>query len=263
LRGRGIYLRNGDMDIAATMRQAELLFHRRPEGAGAEPTSWSRVLNDVFGYESQYSADMPIALMVGVTPAYPIDPIAIDDETDWEFRRLYFSLLQTQQEPLTEPHGVIYAPFLYDSATKDASFACAYDDGSAGFRLNLSKGLRAESDVLDLNDAARKLWHALSVIPGWPRESCKYRGSLLCRIAVGNLENVYATIPYPGSQPEVPPIRNRLLGWAIETELDATTDLDGLIDRALASLARQLQFRRYRDLQWNIFDALDHFRRGW
>jgi len=83
---------------------------------------------------------------------------------------------------------------------------------------------------------------ALQFAQAWPHDVCRYRGSLLARVAITGLANVAIERPEAWESPfAMPTIRNRLMTWSFETEWEGS-DLSDLIQESLLSLARQLQF---------------------
>ncbi len=205
LRDQGIYIRNDDADRRASVREIEDLLNRRITAADQFQTPWSRTLRNTFT-RSQLIWEAPPILMIGLTPAFSIDPITIDHHSDRLFTDLCLTLFGGQEYPVTEPDGIAYNPYLHEHVEgKDEHppFACGYADGSIGIRdiidfLSTWPEGRPRPLPLDLSHVWRKTRQFLITAQRWPRDVCHYGGPLVCRIALTNLVDTIAVVPDTG-----------------------------------------------------------------
>jgi len=230
------------------------------------PSPWSEVLRDTFAFGNQFLSNLSPVLMLGLTPQTSVAPMTLNDHSTRHFRRLCRDLFDGDRYVITSDHSVFYASYLADSdvaspdarVPHDGAFACAYDDGSCGVRWAISHDGTKDVDFVGV---WRLLASWLRTMEQWPRQICGYDGPLRCKIGLGNLADAFATVPLPvdglfaglpfaddleGGAPE---FRNRLPSWSIEVAWDRDANVDDLIDAALASLARTLQFWHYDSLR--------------
>jgi hypothetical protein len=170
------------------VREIQALFARRAEAVPETQLPWVRVQRDTL-LLSLHDEVQPPVLMVGLTPAFPIEPITVNEETDERFNQLCYALFGARDLVVREPDGIAYAPYLYDGALVYPPFACAYADGSIGARVSVAPGRERQDKLWVLSFfqfwslLRRKLLTALR----WPYEVCRYGGPVICRIALGNL----------------------------------------------------------------------------
>ncbi len=100
LRDHGIYLRGGkDGDRRASVREIQMLFKRGVPLSQAEAMPWARTQRQVFSHlAGQHIADHLPFLMIGLTPAFPIEPVALDAARDRAFRDLYWRMFSQYGE---------------------------------------------------------------------------------------------------------------------------------------------------------------------
>ncbi len=252
-RGIGIYIRVADADRLASVRQIGELFNRREAEGGV--LAGDMRYRAVFAWAQEHQPDKPPILMVGLAPAFPIEPITLSEESDAQFLRIGMDLFYADYV-VFEPHGIVYDPGAYGRDPEPGRFGCAYDDGTIGVQVRLATVDRAETGSPYLPDAAPtrdmdilSLWktvrQTLEVAAHWPRDACGYGGPLRCRLSLGNLANVGLTLP-PGWVHELRPrSRNRQPGWSAVVEWAKGDDVNDLLAEQFALLARQLQFPYY------------------
>ncbi len=252
LRNKGIYLRAGDSDRLATLRELAILFGASLPSDGSANSPWSQILANVFSREQIHKPEIAPYLMVGLTPVFPLEPVTMDEDRDEQFHMLCAPLFMTIPFLVKLSRGIMHAPYRDERTREDESVGYAFDEGSIACTVNLSPGDRmSESDVpwqLSLVDLWRTLHRMLTTSARWPRNAFTYDGPLICRIALGNIAGAVAVglessrinrINIPAGA------RNRLPGWSIEHEWTNSTDAHDIIEEVLAPLARQLQFPNY------------------
>lgn len=240
LRTQGIFIRNGDMDLRASVREIEALFARRTQSSSEAVQPWHRVMVDVFGYTADVNLG-PQHCMIGLAPAFPIEPIALTDEVGHIFRELTVKLFGSDGPYTFLQDGVAYTPQRQNS-DPDVPYACAYADGTIGLRALLHLGPPAPQH-LPLPGVWLRLREALLLAQRWPCDVCHYGGPLLCRVAITGLANVSIEHPAPWTIPiAMPTVRNRIMTWETDAEWDGGRTVDDLLEEILVSLARQLQY---------------------
>lgn len=214
---------------------------------------WSHILHDVFIRAQMPNPELAPCVMVGLTPANPLDPITMDDEIDERFGKLCFQLFHSSAFLVKLDQGVMHAPFRNDATRNDDSVGYAYNEGSIGVALNLHPGQRNDNPNVPWNISLVHIWRTLHRLltwsAWWPRNTFAYDGPLHCRIALGNLTNVVAYGLHRSELPISATALNNLPGWTQERTWDSPTDAHDLIEDVLASLARQLQFPNYRAIK--------------
>lgn len=258
IRDEDIYLRNGDMDRRAKVREIAALFDRRIEDSRNLPTPWKKARDTIFGYQTQHAPEEPATLMIGLTPAFPIDSIPLTDDTDQQFERMCLSVFRSSDQLVTEPDGILfYRPF---DQSPDNRTACAFNEGSVGFRGNLEHGRERLADgslvrLLDLSHLWFNMRRALEVAYRWPHETCGCNGPLLCRMAIGNLSDVLAMYAVNGEVKAQSSQPSRSSSWGVEVEWDQNVSIDDLIERNFVSIARTMQFPRSHELLSQLREA--------
>jgi len=268
-RGQGIFIRNGESDATASVREIIELIGRRDANTDHEETAWERTRNDTFVYTTQDNQQLPPILMIGLTPAFPIPAIAIDSQSDRGFQNICMSLYGQEYYPVMKPDGIIYSIGEYGSNVPYAPFACAYADGSVGVQdsdelfasWRWGEERRASPYPVSLPQLWRRMSSLLTQAQRWPREVCNYDGPLVCRLALGNICNTIAVIPdeWWSYSTVIRPrqvVPNRSTGWSIDTEWDQGVSVKDLIERNLIPLARQLQFGHYHAFKNKIMDTI-------
>lgn len=243
INGEDIYIRTGDMDRRAKVREIASLFERRAEQGITDEPPWAQIVINVFGYEASTLLG-PQHLMVGLRPVFPIDPISASDQMDDTFRRMCVEHFGPDRPFTLGSNSVTYAPIL-PGGNPDGPYACAYTDGTVGIRTLLHLGPPAP-EQLQLPGLWIRMRDTLQLAARWPRDVCRYGGPLLCRIAITGLRNVTVAHPHPWTTViALPTSQNKLMTWWDEMEWDSGNDVNNVIDRSLASLSRQLQFPSY------------------
>jgi len=268
-RGQGIFIRNGESDATASVREIIELIGRRDASAAHEETPWERTRNDTFVYTTQNNQQLPPVLMIGLTPAFPIPAITIDSRSDRGFQDICMSLYGQDYYPVMKPDGIILSVGDYKPDVPYAPFACAYADGSIGVQdsddISPSWRWGEEKRASPYPLSLPHLWHRMAFLltqaQRWPREVCGYSGPLVCRLALGNITNTIATIPdeWWSRSTVIRPrqvVPNRSTGWFIDTEWDQGMSVKDLIERDLSPLARQLQFGHYHAFKNKIMDTV-------
>lgn len=253
LRDKGVYLRAGDSDRLATLRELAALFGASLPREGSADSPWSQILRNVFSREQLYKPEIAPYLMVGLNPAFPLEPVTMDETRDAEFSSLCVPLFMTSPFLVLLSRGIMHAPSLNEPTREDDSIGYAFDEGAIGVSINLSPGQRniARDPPLRINLIYlwQTLYRLLTGAARWPRDTFAYDGPLICRIALGNITDIVAVGP-DSSRRDIPAgARNKLPGWSVEREWDSSTGADDVIEEALASLARQLQFPNYQTIK--------------
>ena len=259
VREHGIYIRGGkDGDRRAGVAEIERLFDVRSRLGPPEETLWSVAQRKVFMHLSANLGDYLPFLMVGLTPAFPIEPIAIDDSTDDRFQMLCWRIFPGYQGSLVaEPDGIAYAVASADRLiAEQPPYACVYADGSIGARSVFSYGKswdagRPEMVQLSITHMWKMLRGMVEALAPWPREQGAYDGPLTCRVAVGNLGGTVAVLPSATSGLRVlardtPVTPSGLPGWQHRAEWERGVSIDDFLEPLVAKLARQLQYRLFR-----------------
>lgn len=263
LRGKGIYLRVGADDRLATLRQLADLFGTSLPSEGRMDAPWSQVRRNIFSREQIHKPEVAPYVMVGLTPAFPLDPLAMDEQTDESFFMLCVQLFGKPPFLVRLEQGIMHVPYRDEATRDDESEVQAFNEGSVGVAVNLhpgeTNGTSGEPWTIRLFPLWRTLYHLLTCTAAWPRQTFGYDGPLLCRIALGNIANTVAGGLHQYYDPIIPAgARNTLPRWAVEREWNSTTDAHDLIEDVLASLARQLQFPNYQAIKKELRTAANH-----
>jgi len=272
-RGQGIFIRNGERDATASVREIIELIGRRDASTRHEDTPWERIGSSTFAYTSQDDQRLPPILMIGLTPAFPIPPIPIDNQSDRGFQNICLSLYGQEYYPVMQPDGITYSVGAHKPMAPAAPVvtAHAYADGSIGVRdsdeifssWRWGEEVRASPYEVDLPHLWRRIALLLTQAQRWPRDVCGYDGPLVCRLALGNIANAIATIPdeWWSRSTAIRPrqiVPNPSRGWSIDTEWDQGMSVKDVIERSLPPLARQLQFGHYHAFKNKIMEAIEH-----
>lgn len=266
LRRVGVFVRTGEEDRQASVRDLEALFARRTYTPDQTRAHWSDVALFNFAYASQDRAREAPVVLVGLTPHFPGEPVEIDDRVDGEFARLCDMLFEGHHALIETSHGVFYDPYQYQQALDPtsqpdgSSYACAYDDGSVGLRRKASyqyHTLGGPPRQLELAPLWSDMRALLTAAERWCRHACRVEGPLRYQLSVGNLVDAVVTLPSgmiyePTDRPLFPVMPNRLPSWTAQGEWEQDETIDDLIERQLGSLARQLQCSFYRGKQAHI-----------
>jgi len=263
LRKVGVFVRTGEEDRHAGVRDLEALFERRPQGSTEERTRWSDVTLYNFAYAGQDRPGEAPVVLAGLTPLFPGEPPEMDDETDAVFAGLCDTLFGSHHALREVPHGVVYDPYQYQQALDPlsqpdgSSYACAYDDGSVGVRRGASYQyymLGGPPRRLELASLWSDLRALLTEMERWCRQVCLVEGPLRYQLSVGNLVDAVVALPsgviYESpDRPLFPVMPNKVPYWTVRGEWEQDETVDDLIERQLGSLARLLQCPFYRSKQ--------------
>lgn len=261
---RMIYVRNGEDDRLATVREIEALFTYREGAEGHQLAPWDLLRRTVFGAEHSVSAGSAPYAMIGLTPVFPIEPVSVDEDTDSTFEGICIGLgFDARHRLIRDVNGATYAPSLIPQGRRDdPTYATYYNDGSIGIGRYLGDNPKRPISETWLKLRLDYVWRIfrelLEAAETWPREYCKYRGPILCRIAIGSLDNVVAVEPGGGDAIGYLAgtlVANQMPSWSTQFEWDTATEIDSLLGQYLGSLARQLQFPLYRTYREMILAA--------
>ncbi len=258
LDNRLIHIRNGEDDPLATVTEIEALFRRRVDRAVDAATPEKMMEMNVFDYAALASQDDPQCLIIGLTPAFPAPIIPANIETDSAFKRICLDVFRENEAIIRHPRGITYLPSLDPNRRDNPSCAMAFDNGSIGIRRPLGIHRAARIELAGVWQIMREiLYHAAR----WPRSIFHYGGPLICQFAVSNIDGVTvgdeATPRWIFEVAE--PFRNRMKAWYDEHEWSAGMARDDVIEPALHSLARQLQYPYFQA----IADAKRDETEGW
>jgi len=254
LRKKGIYVRVADADRLASVREIEALFQRRiaPAPGHAQETGWERTLRNVFVPAGAAQRERPPFVMCALTPAFPIEPIVVDQRGDDFFGRLCLNAfsMHVSSALLRLADGIVFDPSRLPNAAASPPYppyACAYGDGAIGLQWTLGLGEPRSLDTpqrLDVIGTWRFLRTFVVAATTWPREACGYEGPLTCRIALGNIDNTIMVAPdgLLGPSARMSLILNSDPQWLRQIEWGRNEPIDDALAGLMASLARQLQF---------------------
>jgi len=254
LRKKGIYVRIADADRLAGVREIEALFQRRVGLApgDAEETGWERALRNVFVPAGAARRERPPFVMCALTPAFPIEPIVVDQRGDDFFARLCLTAfaMHTSSALLRLADGVVFDPSRLPNAAPYGPYppyACAYGDGAIGLQWTFGLGDPRSPDTpqrLDVIGTWQFLRKFVVAAATWPRALCGYEGPLTCRIALGNIDNTIMVAPDAvlGPAARLSSILNSDPQWLRQIEWSRDEPIDDVLAEMMASLARQLQF---------------------
>lgn len=254
LRGKGIYLRVDADDRLATLRELAAFFGSSLPSNGGTDSPWSQVCRNIFSREQIDKPEVAPYVMVGLTPAFPLDPIAMNDETDESFYLLSVRLFGGTPFLVKLEDGIIHAPYRDEATRDDENEAFAFNEGSIGAAISLypkkTNNTWEDHRTIYFVPLWRQLHRLLTCTALWPRQTLGYDGPLLCRIGLGNIANTVAGGLHRFYDPIIPAgARNTLPRWAVEREWDSATDAHDLIEEVLAPLARQLQLPNYQGIK--------------
>jgi len=257
LRKKGIYVRVADADRLASVREIEALFQRRigPASGDADETGWERAIRNVFVPAGMAQRERPPFAMCALTPAFPIEPVVVDEQSDAFFARLCLDGfgLRVSRALLRLDDGAVFDPYRLPNAAGYPPYVCAYGDGAIGFQWTFGLGEPRPADGparLDVVETWRLLRKFIVAAAMWPHRLCRYEGSLTCRIALGNIDNTILTVPdeWLVESERVPLIVNPSPQWLRQIEWGRDEPIDDVLVGQMASLARTLQFPHFRDL---------------
>jgi hypothetical protein len=227
------------------IRSLDVSIHRSAD------SSWPQVLRNIFGREHIDKPEVAPYVMVGLTPALPLARIPMDDQTDQVFYMLCVQLFGRPPFLMKLEDGIIHVPYRNEETRDDESEVHAFDEGSIGAAVSLyPPGSRGDRRTIHLIPLWKRIYHLLTCTALWPRQAVGYDGPLRCRIALGNIADTVAGGVHEHYDSIVPVgARNRLPGWAVEREWDRATNAHDIIEDALASLTRQLQYSGYQNIK--------------
>jgi hypothetical protein len=110
LREHGVFIRVGDQDRHATVRDLQALCDRRARTIAPPPSPWNEVLNRIFAFLPALDSALPPVLAVALTPTFPIPSVILNPGTDAVFADILREGLGENEPPFLEPRGVSYVP---------------------------------------------------------------------------------------------------------------------------------------------------------
>ncbi|HVC81772.1 MAG TPA: hypothetical protein VNL35_14870, partial [Chloroflexota bacterium] len=246
------FLRGGkEGDRHASLREIQHLFETQALLGPPQRSPWQLACGDAFVYLQQHIPTHGPFLGVALTPAFPIDPIDLDNEDDHSFKMLCHTVFHEHGGRLRrEPDAVGFGWFKEPECNDHYPYARAFNDGSIGMRRRLYPGAPPPDQdhkpyPVNLVGAWGALWDMLKATSRWPWVHCGYEGPLTVHVGLGNLANTYVIIgskedfPLPDIEP------NRLPGWSKQLEWDHGQRPEVILEAALPALARQLQFGEF------------------
>jgi len=241
LDNRLIYIRNGEDDPLATVTEIEAMFRRRVDVGVALDDPWQYINMNVFGYAANPVNDRPPDLMLGLMPAFPATPARATAETDSAFQGICVELFGSGSSIHRLPHGVSYAPFMHKDHRDDSNYACAFEDGSIGVRKTI---MRTREPALDIVNLWRIMRITFMQAARWPHTIMDYSGPLICQVAMGNITDLSVDV-HRVSQWTLdvePGFQNGMPTWYYNVEWSGGVAVDEIVENALATLTRQLQY---------------------
>jgi hypothetical protein len=189
-------------------------------------------------------------MLVGLTPAFPSSTAVLGHEQDWLFRVICQELIGYDAEPILEPVAVSMQPDENWGDDLQESSARAFSDGTIeGKRFFTGANIGADNirDV-DLVGIWYRFRQMLTAGTRWPREVGGSTGSLLFALGLGNIAGGRLVLPdetgkrhLTAAEWRTPAHLNRIPMWTSRGEWDPTVEVDDLLEREFASLARVLQ----------------------
>ncbi len=259
LRGRGVYVRQGDQDRHATVPDLQALFDRRKVPASPERSPWAQVQEVAFSHLSAQDRALPTVIGVAVAPVFPRGTNALTEPTEHLFRKILRDSLDIHEDPFLEPDGFSYiAP--YNAPPEEiVRHGKALSDGSIGLQ-------RAVVDTLPSDNEGRwisiiTLWRGLLILlreaQRWPREALGITGPLHYALGVGNLTDSYFVLDeetrsdagLTSFDVRMPQRRTQHLYWMESGEWEESETSMDIVGREFESLARLLQCRYYPKLR--------------
>src|SRR6476646_11626783 len=76
-------------------------------------------------------------VMIRLTPAFPLDPITMDEEADEMFQQLCVRLFGSMPFLVRLEQGIMHAPHRDEATRDDESEVLAFNEGSIGAAVNL------------------------------------------------------------------------------------------------------------------------------
>lgn len=241
LNNRLIYIRSGEGDELATVTEIEALFRRRVDVGVALDDPWQYINMNVFGYAANPMNDRPPDLMLGLMPAFPATSSRATAATDSAFQDICAELFGSGSSIHRLPHGVSYAPFMHKDHRDDSNYACAFEDGSIGVRKTIMHTRERALDIVSLWRIMRK---AFTQAARWPRTVMGYSGPLICQVAMGNIADLTVDVLRVSqwTSDVEPGFQNGLPTWYYNVEWHTGVAVDEIVEDALATLTRQLQY---------------------
>lgn len=198
----------GDHDRLATLRELAALLGASPPGEAHADSPWSQRRRSIFGREQISKPDVAPYVMIGLTPTFPLDPIAMDETSDATFERFAFQRFHEPPFLVRLEHGIMHVP-CRDEATRTVwGEDQAFDDGSIGVAINLHPGASNDDPAMPWSIDLLHVWqtfhHPLTWSALWPRRTLGYDGPLLCGIALVNIANVVVHVSQRAANPAPP-----------------------------------------------------------
>lgn len=261
LKNRYIYIRTGEAEELATVAEIEALIRRRVDTVVGAVTPDRYIDLNVFGYAVNPPQDRPPCFMVSLEPAFPMTPVPPDWQSDEAFQGICTNLYGRGNFIQRLPDGIIYAPFIHPEHREETETACAFTNGSIGVRKRI---METREPVLEIVRLWRILRKVLTDASAWPRQVGHYGGPLVCRMAMASITELRIMVdPVAINQAVVwtqdiePGFENRFPRWDESVEWSAGTHVDDIVEFALQSLTRQLQFPSFHTLKEQIRAAAD------
>jgi len=241
LDSRYIKVRTGEKDELATLTEIEAMIERRANEGVAENLPAEMIARNLFDYTALSPDDHPQCLTLSVTPAFPVPTIPASLDTDRKFQELCRQVFGEGEAVQRNARGIIYMPAIDPHRRDNPACAMAFDNGSIGVRRPLGVSRAVQIDLVWLWQKMRELiFQAIR----WPRNVFSYNGSMIFRFAISNIDGVVvsneATSGWSEEVPEA--FRNHLRAWTYTREWNPAMTLDDLVDPAMASFSRQLQY---------------------
>jgi len=109
LRDEEIYIRNGDADRRARVREIEALFSRRAQTTSEPQQPWRQMQRDVFHYDASVNLG-PKHLMVGFAPLFSPAASGMPDQMVLAFRRMSQEFFGVDGPYTLLPNAAAYTP---------------------------------------------------------------------------------------------------------------------------------------------------------
>jgi Putative DNA-binding domain len=251
LRDRGVYLRNDEHDRPARRPDLDALYARSSFREAESTSPWFEATNDIALTANQFLETPWPIILVGLTPAFPRQPVEMRRDQDLRFRQLCINALDYDVEPFLEPGGVSVQPEENCAARHGFSSARAFGDGTVEIKRFFIGADEEPNGLRNIGVGAlwRDLKRILAAGATWPLEACQFTGELLYVMALGNIAGSRLVLPNElslellsaadrGGAARV----NRRPMWSARGEWDpGSVPPDEIIEREFASLARVLQ----------------------
>lgn len=251
LRNRLIYIRTGEGDELATVTEIEALFCRRADKPVGTVSPSQYIDLNIFGAAVNPDHAQPPSLMLSLVPAFPVPTRSADWQTDEVFQDLCVRLYGRGNYAHRLPHGILYAPFLANDQRDDTDCACAFEDGSIGVRKRV---MHTREPALDIVGVSVVMSRVLEDAAAWPRTAMRYGGPLVCRMAMASVADLHIDVHRVAqwTQDVEPGFENKQPAWHFDTEWNSSSTAADVVEQALATLTRQLQYPFYQTIKKGV-----------